>query len=500
MKTAHASKYGDLQRSSYQINNSLPCVDRVILERIAKVSIDYCNSLKLSHEAYIKHLKINASKKYSINNVLIALDDWNENFRYTEYFKAKKNEIISRFKNERLKLGKLLQYGDNLTICGNPIALLMKVTGQDFLSEPCFKQIDNGIQCYTTRFMDGERLAGFRSPHNSMNNIVHLVNTYSEEIQKYFPNLGNNVIVINGIGTDVQSRLNGQDLDTDSVYVTSQEDIVQLAEDAYLNYPTIINVIKLKGDSEYRKDMESYAKMDNTISSAQYAIGNASNIAQLALSHYYDGRCRSRELEDVFIICSVLAQVAIDGCKREFDIKVNSELQRLSVLPCMQPEDGKKYPVFYAERQRQKGYAIKDSEIRKFHCPMEILSDIIEENVVDMRKYRELVPHTCSLGMVFRYQTDRSRDSKQYKKIISIVQEYDREVDKLDREKWDYSWKRMVLFDECITKLKNLTINKSTMSSLIAYAFANNGDIRDRLLTVLYDKDSKLFLSCFKKS
>ena len=110
MKTGHASKYGELQRSSYQINNSLPCVDRVILERIAKVSIDYCNSLKLSHEAYIKHLKINASKKYSINNVLIALDDWNENFRYTEYFKKKRNEILSKFKNERLKLGKLLQY------------------------------------------------------------------------------------------------------------------------------------------------------------------------------------------------------------------------------------------------------------------------------------------------------------------------------------------------------------------------------------------------------
>lgn len=392
VKTGHASKYGDLQRSSYQINNSLPCVDRVILERIAKVSIDYCNSLKLSHEAYIKHLKINASKKYSINNVLIALDDWNENFRYTEYFKAKKNEIISRFKNERLKLGKLLQYGDNLTICGNPIALLMKVTGQDFLSEPCFKQIDNGIQCYTTRFMDGERLAGFRSPHNSMNNIVHLVNTYSEEIQKYFPNLGNNVIVINGIGTDVQSRLNGQDLDTDSVYVTNQSDIVQLAEEAYMNYPTIINDIPLTGDSEYRKDMESYAKMDNKISSAQYAIGNASNIAQLALSYYYDSGCKSRELEDVFIICSVLAQVAIDGCKREFDIIVNSELQRLNALSCMQPEDGKKYPVFYAERQKQKGYNIEDSEIRKFDCPMEILSDIIEENVIDMRKYRELVP------------------------------------------------------------------------------------------------------------
>ena len=130
---------------------------------------------------------------------------------------------------------------------------------------------------------------------------------------------------------------------------------------------------------------------------------------------------------------------------------------------------------------------------------MEILADIIEENVIDMRKYRELVPHICNFSMVFRYQTDRSRDSKQYKKVISIVQEYDREVDKLDREKDNYSGKRMLLFDECVGKMKNLTINNSTMSSLIAYAFTDNGDIRDRLLTVLYDKDSKMFLSCFKK-
>lgn len=506
VKTAHPSKYVDLQRSSYQINNSFPCIDRKILERIAKVSVDYCNALKLSHEAFMEHLLSNASKRYSINNVLIALDEWNENFKYTEYFKAKKNSIISKFKNERLKLGKLLQYGDNLTICGNVIALLMKVTGQNFLGESCFKQIDNGIQCYTTRFKDGERLAGFRSPHNSPNNIVHLVNTYSEEVQKYFPKLGNNVIIINGIGTDVQSRLNGQDLDTDAVYATNQTDIVKIAEEAYLNYPTIINDIGLKGNSEYKKDMESYAKMDSKISSSQYAIGEASNIAQLALSYYYDGGSKSKELEDVFIICSVLAQVAIDSAKRMFDINVNSELSRLSNLTCMQPEDGKKYPVFYAKVQEQKmkgkkkKNAIDESKIRDFNCPMEILADIIEGNVIDLRKYKELIPYTCNLNMVFQYQTDRSRDSKQYKKVISIVQEYDREVKKLDMSRNDYSKEADNLFDNCIIKLRNLTINKSTMYSLIAYAYANNGDVRDRILTVLYDKDPEKFLSCFKKT
>lgn len=506
VKTAHGSKYGDLQRSSYQINNSLPCTDKVILKRIAKVSIDYCNALKISHKAFMEHLVANASKRYSINNVLVALDEWNENFKYTEYFKKKRNGIISKYKNERLKLGKLLQYADNLTICGNPVALLMKITGQNFLEEPCFKQIDNGIQCYTTRFKDGERLAGFRSPHNSPNNIVHLVNTYSEEIQKYFPELGDNVIIINGIGTDVQSRLNGQDLDTDSVYVTNQPEIVNIAEEAYLKYSTIINDIGLIGSSEYKKDMKSYAEMDSKISSSQYAIGEASNIAQLALSYYYDGGSKSRELEDIFIICSVLAQVAIDSAKRIFDVNVNSELARLSSLSCMQPEDGKKYPVFYAKVQEQKNAGkkkkkeIKESEIREFNCAMEILSNIIEEGVIDLRKYKELVPYTCNPNTVFQYKTDRIRDSKQYKKVISIVQEYDREVNKLDMSKSDYSRDVDNLFDNCMIKLENLTINQSTMYSLIAYAFTQNGDICDRLLTVLYDKDDEKFMSCFKKT
>ncbi len=506
VKTAHASKYGALQRSSYQINNSLPCTDRTILERIAKVSIEYCNALKTSHKAYMRHLAANASKEYSINNVLIALDEWNDNFKYTEYFKKKKNTIISKFKNERLKLGKLLQHGDNLIICGNPIALLMKVTGQDFWEEPCFKRIDNGIQCFTTRFGDGERLAGFRSPHNAPHNIVHLVNTYSREIQGYFPDLGNQVIIINGICTDIQSRLNGQDLDTDSIYTTNQPDMVDIAEMAYFKYPTIINDIALHGNSEYKNDMKSYAEMDSKISALQYAIGEASNIAQLALSYYYDGGGVDRNLEDVFIICSVLAQVAIDSAKRVFDINVNSELSRLGSLPCMQPKDGKKYPVFYAGVQEQKNSGkkqkkeIKECEMREFNCAMEILADIIEKNVIDLRKHKELVPYTCSLSTVFQYKADRIRDSKQYKKVISIVQEYDREAGKLDTSKSDYSRNIDNLFDNCMEKLKNLSINESTMCSLIAYAFAQNGDVCDRLLTVLYDKDREKFLSCFKKT
>ena len=78
VKTAHASKYGDLQRSSFQMNNTLLTLDREKLKSIAKTSIDYCNALKQDDEAFLNYLRITGSAYYSINNVLIDLYNWND--------------------------------------------------------------------------------------------------------------------------------------------------------------------------------------------------------------------------------------------------------------------------------------------------------------------------------------------------------------------------------------------------------------------------------------
>ena len=53
------------------------------------------------------------------------------------------------------------------------------------MEDHCFEAKKDVIQCYTARFKNGEPLAGFRSPHNSPNNIVYLENTYPEELIKY---------------------------------------------------------------------------------------------------------------------------------------------------------------------------------------------------------------------------------------------------------------------------------------------------------------------------
>ena len=89
------------------------------------------------------------------------------------------------------------------------------------------------------------------------------------------------------MGTDVQPRLSGQDLDSDSLYVTNQTDIVGLARRAYLEYPTIINAINPRAKS-YTKSMEDFALMDASIAAGQQDVGESSNIAQLALQSDLD--------------------------------------------------------------------------------------------------------------------------------------------------------------------------------------------------------------------
>ncbi len=511
VKTAHGSKYDELQRSSFQMNNTLLTTDSDMLREIAAPSIGYCNKLKTDDEAFLKYLEVTGSARYSINNVLIDLYRWNDEFRYMEWFKNKKKAKINELKDQRLKLGKLFQYGDNLTICGNPVAMLMAVTGQSYIEEDCFRQFDDRIQCCTSRFPDGEKLAGFRSPHNSPNNIVYLENVYPEAVRRYFPNLGDNVIIINGIGTDVQSRLNGQDLDTDSIYTTNQENIVELAKKAYAECPTIINEIKY-GANEYDKSMKSYSKMDQYISSSQYSIGSASNIAQLALSYWFDGGCKNTGLEDVFIICSVLAQVAIDSCKRSFEIKVGSELARIERMQCMKHEP--RYPRFYADVQeynnnKKKGnkLEIKDEEVGSLNCPMDLLYNIIEDEIIDLRKHKELNTKTYREGEygvkpIFEYKADKVNvNRKQYKKVIDIVKEYDKVIDGLDETKDSYHEERLNEFEACMDKLRNTTIKKDAMYTLIAYAFKpGNEYLRESMLVVLYDKDKNMFLECFKKT
>ena len=125
------------------------------------------------------------------------------------YILTKKKKIISNYVHY-LRKGKILVEGDNLTVFGNPYALLLYAVGDDWRKDSTLQKENGCIQCYTTRFEDGEYLAAFRNPQNSPNNICYLHNKYSEEFTRYF-DFSNNIMAVNCIETDIQDRANGMD-------------------------------------------------------------------------------------------------------------------------------------------------------------------------------------------------------------------------------------------------------------------------------------------------
>lgn len=496
VKTAHQSKWDDLQLMTYQMNNSLPTTDREVLGRITECGVNYLNELKTSDNAYLKYLDM-TKNNFNINELLLELAKWNPDFMKTEFFREKKSKDISKLKSDFCQ-GRLPQYGDNLTIMDNPIALLIKAVGGNPLEEGCFEVVKEGVQCYTPRFNDGDRLAAFRSPHNSPNNIIHLYNVYPERLLKYFPNIGDNVIVSNAIKTDTQARLSGHDVDSDFVYVTNQPDLAELARKAYTEYPTIINKVDEKGTSNYHFTLEDYAKMDNQIADTQMAIGTSTDIAQLALSYYYDGNMEDKELEKCFIILSVIGQISIDLAKKIFDIKVVKEINRIRNFPCMKHKD---IPLFFADTKKRRNNKKFDSKkVRTMNCPMDIMADIIENNVI---KYAEREYH-IPLRNLWNHDVVGRGNKFKREKVISAAYEYNNTEKYLECKKDKYDDKTtLALRSRAMSRFLNKAsknLDQETVMQLVNYAVKDeNSDVCTTILNFLFREHRELFMNCFQK-
>lgn len=337
VKTDHESKLGSVQQMSYQMINTLPCSSENVKE-IAQTSIDYVELLKANNDEFNKFLKKN-SNEVNHYEMMSALYEYNSDFANSQWFRYEKRQILRNYVN-KLRSGKITVNGDNLTACGNPYALLLYSVGDDWTKDPTLQPEKGVIQCYTPRFEHGEYLCAFRNPHNSPNNICYLRNCYSEEMSKYFP-FSKNILALNCIQTDIQDRANGMDWDSDFMFVTNNPTMVQCAQDAYTNYHTIVNALEESG-IEYENSMEAYAEMDNKFAKSRMGIGYSSNLAQLALTYYWTEKVKVnsnkqtiKELHDNFIILSVLAQIIIDGCKREYEIDGLEEIERIQKMDCM---------------------------------------------------------------------------------------------------------------------------------------------------------------------
>lgn len=498
VKTDHPSKLGSVQQMSYQMVNTIPCNSDEVRD-IADHSIKYVESLKFDDEEFIRFLRKNANE---INHyeMLAALYEHNPIFAESKFFRAEKRAIINQYVF-RLRGGKITVNADNLTACGNPYALLLYAAGDDWHKDTTLLPEVGCIQCYTERFDDGEYLCGYRSPHNSPNNCVYMHNVKNDILKRYFK-FSNNIIAVNCIETDIQSRCNGMDFDSDFLFVTNQPTLVKGAQRCYRDYPTIVNALNESGIT-YDNTPEEYARMDNKLAKSRRGIGESSNLAQLAMTYYWtdiekhvNGSFERKELYDNFVILSVLAQLIIDSSKREYEVDALAEIDRIKRMSCMNPLDAngykKDFPLFMKytktvpvtkngkelpfEAIAEGKNKIKNRINKDLICPMNYLQ--IHLNKIQGMSTAAAIPTEDFFIKMLGKSNDR-----QVSKIVKLAKEYDAYVKVAchslsDEDVMREFVERTEAFYDSVAKVKigNLvTINRIIEIALGLNTVTNNG-------------------------
>lgn len=490
VKTAHKSKFGEVQRMSYQMINSL---DVGIMKNVSKVSREYIMSLKSDDDVFLQYLRDNTNFANDFD-VLVALCEQNPDFIRCDYFIERRRKIIKGYIN-KFKTGKVIQEGDNLVMVGSPYAMLLHAVGEDVEKDDTLKGRDDAIECYTKRFPPNLQLAGFRNPHNGKNNILSLYNVDSEKLNKYF-DIGQQCVAVNCIHTDLQDRANGCDFDSDSIYCTNQVDIAQYAKYCYKHYPTIVNNIP-KEKNCYTNSMADYALIDNNLSHSQLAIGESSNLAQLALTYTYN--YDDQKYKDYVCILSVLAQVSIDSAKRRYDIDISNEIRRIKRDMNIQ-EYG--YPKFWLNIRS--GFN-KDKINYDLSCPMNELSNVRFKGV-SVRKGVLPISHFLN-----KYEVKGSRRGS--RKVEKIIEKYSLELLASQFSDEDEYLLLRSDFDEMIEDIKRVHMSKqylSLMSWLVQRAFlltpqaynSHSQTHRNKsiLLKTLYEVNPSCLLQVFSKN
>lgn len=475
-------------------------LDLDTMDEVMQTSVDYIHRLKTDDEVFLQYLRQNVTFSNDYE-VLLALVKQDPDFILSEYFRERRRKIINTY-ILNMKTGKLIQSGDNLVIVGSPYAMLLYTVGMNPEDDPTFEYEDGTIQCWTARFDDGEYLAGFRNPFNSRNNMDYLHNHHHEYFDKYF-NLGRQVIAVNLVHTDFQDRNNGSDQDSDSLYVTNQLNVVSHAGYCYQNYPTIVNNISQEKNT-YTSSLEDFARVDHNLSKSQLAIGESSNLAQIALSYSYT--FDDPKYKDAVCILSVLAQAAIDNAKRTFACDIPSEIRRLKKEIDLK---GNGYPVFW--RLIRPEFNRTEMINREIRCPMNYLNSFRDDVIRDTRE--TLPMDTFFMNYEMKEPKRRSR------KIEKLIQDYSLKIYKYnsdDGEDDEYFLLRDD-FETLITDIRQIYISNNYlgfMSWLINRALkvsnsvaSQSGQIksvlnknRALLIKVLYEISPTQFLQCFSKN
>ena len=302
--------------------------------------------------------------------------------------------------------------------------------------------------------------------------------------------------------------------------------MVEAARIAYRDFPTVVNEVPESGVS-YDNTLSEYARMDIQMQNAQKAIGGSSDTAQISQSYMWDKVARGelddeyKQLYDNTVILAVCAQLAIDGCKKMFDVDVNDDIKRIRSQKVMTRE--KDYPYFMKYTHKIKttknGKDRPPEEIKKERaninarldydivCPMNWLQECLDK--IQGASKRNTID---TLEFLIEKPSEKP-NNRQISKIRKIVEDYDAftkyyfaTYDENDPSELEIIEKKT---NEVINSITGIKTSKATVYRLIETSLGNMKYVKKdkqyfkatkyttKMLNMLYNANKDKFLSCF---
>ena len=483
---------GTMTRLNYQIVNTLDLYEQDI-EKLLEQEFNYFDLLKNNLFALRHYLKIKQASMYepdSTDDFIYGMLSINNNISNTEIFAKYKRKIIDSFA-KRLKECRVLVNGTHATIFGNVYEMLTASTGN-------FTQILFDNEVYSPMFAE-KQLFVARNPHITMGNVVIGNNVNNDLLKKYF-NISNEIVIINSINNNILQRLNGSDFDGDSVIITDNKLLIDKSLTNMKTPTTLVKSVKIKEE----RTLENLANLD--VRTSKNYIGEIVNLSQYLNSLFWDNKRNNLPTNEIYksicILCS-LSNVEIDRAKRETNIDTRKELKKIRDKYNITKVRPYYFKVFTS------GYQYK-----KLNCPTDILLDIVEK---ESKKRSKRISKKESFTNLFR-NTSIDINNVNYDKIkliIAIVYDFTIEAKRIYSSQKDKQEKYLLYINEkekCMNMIKNIKITTDEIKYIInIYDRAQTEktkteeekiliDIRRKLFTILYNYNTRQFISVFKQT
>lgn len=370
---------GRMVQSHYQLFNTLQ-LSYEEMEAVLKPSLDFIAAIRRDPAVLryaIKYPYDDVEEWTSLdskNEIIFKMLGINDRFAHTKMYYDFRDDLI-KGELRNLRRGHVLISGNYSTLMGNGLEMLKAATGEfDGTSELAPGEI------HSKRFGYGERLLCSRSPHVCTGNILLVNNVANASYDKYF-NLTPEIVCVTACGFNIQQRLNGCDYDSDTMLITDDKMLINVAERNYdwFKVPTNLTT-SVKTPRHYTND----DKADLDVKTSVNLIGSIINTSQYCQSIMWEklNQGASREsCHEIFLdICklAVLSGIEIDKSKKEFPIDSFVELTDIKKKYKITDDEKAVKPKFFSTISQENGFKLCDNiKYRYFNTSMDHLQRIL---------------------------------------------------------------------------------------------------------------------------